>query len=90
MNVEVLAYAFNVSLQQFNQMTLTIDSFGDQPILGLLCDKSCFQIYENLLRLKNFENGDTLNWHYWLHHHQTFGFSVLSNAIAFTYKLKTA
>jgi hypothetical protein len=89
MNVEVLSYAFNVSLQQFNQQTLTIDSFVDKPILGLLCDKACFQIYDNLIRLKSFDNGDTLQTHYYFHHHQTFGFSLLANSIVFTYTPKT-
>lgn len=88
-NVEVLSYAFNVAYQQFNQQTLTVDSFNDAPILALLCDKTCFQIYDNLLRLKSFDNGDTLAINYWLHHHQTYGFSLLSNAIAFTYTPKT-
>jgi hypothetical protein len=89
MNVEVLAYAFNKSLQEFKEMTLTIDSFIDKPILGVLCDKACFQIYDNLIRLKSFENGDTLSQNYYFHHWQTFGFSLLANSLVFTYTPKT-
>lgn len=85
MNVEILASAFNKSYVEMEGMILTVDSFVGSPILGILCDKSCFQIYENLFQLKSFENGDTLAINYFLHHWQTYGFSLLANSICFTY-----
>ena len=85
MNVELLASAFNKSMLELDAMTLTIDSFVGEPIFAILCDKSCFQIYENLLRTDSFYNGDTMMTNYYLHHWQTYGFSLLANSIAFTY-----
>lgn len=90
MDVEVLSYAFNLALSNIDTMMLTVDSFIDQPILGVLCDKSCFQIYDNLIRLNNFNNGDLMTLNYFYHHWQTFGFSLLANSIVFTYTPKTA
>lgn len=83
--VKVLAGAFNMSEIEIKQRLLTLDSFIGQPILGLLCDENCFQIYENRLIMKPFNNPATLIDTYFLHHWQTFGFSLLANCIAFTY-----
>jgi hypothetical protein len=84
-NVELLATAFNKSYLEMEEMTLTVDSFGGEPILAILCDKSCFQIYENYYAVKNFDNPDTNMQNYWLHHWQTFGFSPLANSLVFTF-----
>ncbi|CUU51223.1 hypothetical protein [Clostridium beijerinckii] len=84
-NVELLATAFNKSYLEMEEMMLVVDSFVGQPILGILCDKSCFQIYENYYAVKSFDNPDTNMQNYWLHHWQTFGFSLLANSIVFTY-----
>jgi molybdopterin converting factor small subunit len=89
MEVEVLAYAFNIDKAEVKTRTLTVDSFNGSPILGLLADESCFQIRENGLWTKSFDNGDTLAITYWLHHWQTFGYSVLANSIVFTYTPNT-
>lgn len=90
MDIEVLAMAFNMDKAQVQTQTLKVDSFGGQPILGFLCDKSFFRVYDNFRQLKEFENGDTLDVKYFLHHWQTYGYSILANAIAFTYTKKTA
>lgn len=85
MNVEVLAYAFNVDKTTIKTRTLVVDAFNDSPILGVLCDEKCFQIYENGTFAKSFDNGENLSINYWLHHWQTYGFSPIANSIAFTY-----
>jgi hypothetical protein len=84
-NVELLATAFNKSYLEMEEMMLTVDSFVGEPILAILCDKSCFQIYENYYAVKSFDNPDTNMQNYWLHHWQTFGFSLLANSLVFTY-----
>lgn len=85
MNVELLATAFNKSYLELDAMTLTVDDFIGEPIFAILCDKSCFQIYENYYGMKSFDNADTLKQNYYLHHQQTYGFSLLANSIVFTY-----
>lgn len=85
MDVEVLAYAFNIDKANVNTKTLTVDSFNGSPILGILADENCFQIRENGTWTKSFENGDNLSINYYLHHWQTYGYSVLANSLVFTY-----
>jgi hypothetical protein len=84
-DVEVLSYAFNMDKSQIQARTLNIDSFNGQPILGLLADKSFFQVYDNLNELSDFYNPDNLTQKFILHHWQTYGYSLLANAIAFDY-----
>lgn len=84
-DVEVLTGAYNMDKVAIDSKILNLDSFIGQPILGMLADQSCFQIYENKLTMRSFQNGDTLMDTYFLHHWQTYGFSLLANCLAFTY-----
>lgn len=88
-DVEVLAYTFNIDKSQIQAQTLEIDDFNGAPIVALLCDKSFFQVRDNLKEMRSFENGDNLTMKYILHHWQTYGYSLFANAIALTYKVKT-
>lgn len=88
-DVEVLAYAFNLEKSQIQTQSLNIDNFGGAPILAILCDKSFFQVYDNHKEMTSFYNPDNLSIKYMLHHWQTYGYSLFANAVAFTYKLKT-
>lgn len=85
MEMEVLAYVYQMEQAEIKNRTLGVDSFNGSPILGLLCDEACFHIKNRGRWVKSFENGDTLTTTYWLHHWQLFGYSVLCNSIAFTY-----
>lgn len=85
MEVEVLAYAFNIDKAEVKTKTLTLDSFNGSPILALLADENCFQIRDNGRWTKSFDNGENLSVSYWLHHWQTYGYSVLANSLVFTY-----
>ena len=85
MELEVLAYVFQMDKAEVKTRTLTLDSFNGSPILALLADEACFQIRENGRWTKSFDNGETMKMTYWLHHWQTYGYSVLANSIAFTY-----
>lgn len=89
MDVEVLATLFNLNKAEISTKTLTVDTFNGSPILALLCDEACFQIKENGTWTKSFDNGDTLAVNYYLHHWQTYGFSLLSNSLVFTYNNDT-
>ena len=89
LDVEVLAYAFNLDKAQIQTQTLKVDNFNGAPILGMLCDKSFFQVRDNMKKLTSFYNPDNLSTKYILHHWQTYGYSLLANSIAFTYTPKT-
>lgn len=84
-DIDVLAYAFNLDKTQIQAQTIDVDDFGGEPVLGILTDKSFFQVYDNLLRTDNFYNPDTISFKYYLHHWQTYGYNLFCNAVAFTY-----
>lgn len=84
-NIEVLAYAFNMNKADFMaSRVLLVDSFGTaNTCMALLMDKSAIQIYDNNYRTTNFWNPEGLYWNYMLHHWQTYSLSLFANAVAF-------
>jgi hypothetical protein len=83
-DVDVLAAAFNISKLDFMAKCLTVDSFGSATnCLAVLIDRSWVQVYDNLYETTEFYNPQGLYWNYWLNHHQTYGFSLFANAVAF-------
>jgi hypothetical protein len=83
-DVDVLAKAFNMNKVDFLARTLEVDNFGSATnCYAMLMDKSCPQIYDNLYEITEFYNPQGLYWNYWLNHHQTYGFSLFANAVAF-------
>jgi hypothetical protein len=89
LDLDVLAYAFNLDKAQIQAQTIDVDDFGGEPVLAILTDKSFFQVYDNLMKVDSFYNPDTLSFKYFLHHWQTYGYNLYSNAVAFTYTPKT-
>lgn len=83
-----LAYVYNLSKAETDIEKIEVDCFADQPILGILVDKAFFRVFDNLFKVKTFENGDNLSMKYILHHWQTYGYSTLCNAKAFYYTPK--
>ena len=88
-DVEVLARAFNMDKANIQTRTLNIDNFGGADVLALLCDKSFFQVYDNMKEMSSFSNPDNLTNKYFLHHWQTYGYSIFANAVAFMYTPST-
>jgi len=83
-DVDVLAKAFNMNKVEFLARTLEVDSFGSASnCYAILMDQSCPQIYDNLYEMTEFYNAQGLYWNYWLNHHQTYGFSLFANSVAF-------
>lgn len=83
-DVDVLAKAFNMNKVDFLSRTLEVDNFGAATnCYAILMDKSCPQVYDNLYEITEFYNPQGLYWNYWLNHHQTYGFSLFANAVAF-------
>ena len=83
-SIEVLAYAFNMTVAEFNDTRkIVIDAFPDPSIRAALVDEQFIQVYDDLVMFKEFENGEGLYRNYYLHVWQTLGYSNLVNAVAF-------
>lgn len=83
-NVDVLASTFNMSVADFNETRkIVIDVFPDKNIRAALVDENFFQIFDDLITVGSFNNGESLYTNYWLHVHQTMAYSILVNAVAF-------
>lgn len=83
-NVDVLASVFNMSVAEFNDTRkIIIDAFPDPDIRGALVDEQFFQVFDDLVMFKDFENGEGLYKNYYLHIWQTLAYSPLVNAVVF-------
>lgn len=83
-NVDVLASVFNMSVAEFNDTRkIIIDAFPDPDIRGALVDEQFFQVYDDLVMFKDFENDEGLYKNYYLHIWQTLAYSPLVNAVVF-------
>ena len=83
-NVDVLASVFNMSVAEFNDTKkIIIDAFPDPDIRGALVDEQFFQVFDDLVMFKDFENGEGLYKNYYLHVWQTLAYSPLVNAVVF-------
>lgn len=85
-DVELLAQAFNVSYTDLKQRTLIVDTFGSAEKCGaILCDEAFVQVYDNLVQMESFHNGEGLYDNYIYHHWQTYSLSLFANAMAFMF-----
>ena len=85
-DVNVLANAFNLSKTEFLANRVIVDNFGAaDSVAGFLCDKDFFQVYDNLRDTQEFFNPKGLYWNYFYHVWQTVSYSLLTNAIAFSF-----
>ena len=83
-NVDVLASVFNMSVAEFNDTRkIIIDAFPDPDVRGALVDEQFFQVFDDLVLFKDFENSEGLYKNYYLHIWQTLAYSPLVNAVVF-------
>ena len=83
-SIDVLASVFNMSVAEFNDTRkIVIDAFPDPSIRACLVDESFFQVFDDLVMFKEFENQEGLYKNYYLHVWQTLAYSILVNAVAF-------
>lgn len=83
-DINVLASIFNMSVAEFNETKkIVIDAFPDPDVRAALVDEAFFQIYDDLLMFKRFENQEGLYDNYYLHVWQTLAYSPLVNAVIF-------
>ena len=82
--VDVLASIFNMSVAEFNDTRkIVIDAFPDPAIRGALVDEQFFQIFDDAMFIKSFDNGESVYTNYFLHVWQTLAYSILVNAVVF-------
>jgi len=82
--IDVLASVFNMTVAEFNDTRkIVIDAFPDPSIRACLVDEMFFQVYDDLVLFKEFENAEGLYRNYYLHVWQTLAYSNLVNAVAF-------
>ena len=83
-NIDVLASVFNMSVAEFNDTKkIIIDAFPDPDIRGALVDEQFFQVFDDLVFFKEFENPEGLYKNHMLHVWQTLAYSPLVNAVIF-------
>ena len=80
-DVDVLARAFNMDKTDFIGRVIEVDAFENSEILGILCDESWFQIYENIMRFDEFYNARVMAWNEYLHVWQTYAICPFANAV---------
>ena len=80
-DVDVLARAFNMDKTDFIGRVIEVDAFENSEILGILCDESWFQIYENVMRFDEFYNARVMAWNEYLHVWQTYAICPFANAV---------
>lgn len=84
LSVDVLASIFNMSVAEFNETRkIVIDAFPDKDIRGCLVDERFFQVYDDGIFFRSFENPEGLYRNYLLHVRQTLAYSILVNAVVF-------
>ena len=82
-DVDALASAFNLDKADFLGRVIEVDDFGNDNILGIICDEAFFQIYDNQFRFDEFYNARTMSWNEYLHVWQTFAVCPFANAVIF-------
>lgn len=83
-DINVLASIFNMSVAEFNETKkIVIDAFPDPDVRACLVDEAFFQIYDDLLMFREFQNPEGLYNNYYLHVWQTLAYSPLVNAVVF-------
>ena len=82
-NISVLSQAFHMSQADFRNSVVEIDEFDNPAILGVVCDESLLQIYDNLFEVSEQQNAQGLFFTYFLTHFETLSLSMLSNAVVF-------
>lgn len=83
-DVEVLCQSFNLDKSNWLGSIVQVDKLDDEgKIQAVLCDESFLQIYDNLYRMEEFNNGRVLVRNYYLHIWQVMGISMLSNAVIY-------
>ena len=80
-DVDALASAFNIDKANFIGRVIKVDKFKNPEILGVVCDESWLQIYDNIFRFDEFYNARTMSWNEYLHAWGTYAICPFANAV---------
>lgn len=80
-DVEALAAAFNLDKANFLGRVIEVDKFENDSIIGVICDESWLQIYDNVFRFDEFYNARVMAWNEYLHAWSTFAICPFANAV---------
>lgn len=88
LDVDVLAYAFNVSHGDVDVRTILVDEFGTtksggNEVVAVLADKDLIQAYDTINETSTFYNGEKLSTNYFAHKHGIMAGCSFANAIVF-------
>ena len=81
-DVNALAYAFNMGKADIEQMKIVIDEMP-AGVSAMLVDKSYFMVLQQMLKTTELYNPQGLYWNYWLHVWECFSVSKYANCIIF-------
>lgn len=84
LDVEVLAYAFNMNKADIAVRKIIIDKFDNPAIKAVLFDMRFFNVRENYRQLSDSKNGAALTWNYFYTVSEMFSYSPFFPCIAFT------
>lgn len=89
MDFEYLASLYHIEVAKLTAMTIRVDFIPckTHKVHAVLMDKAALQVRDALVVMKENENGATLTWNYWLHHHEFVYISMFGNIQAFGEKL---
>lgn len=82
LDVDALAGAFNLEKADFLSRVIEVDRFADEKTLGVICDESWLQIYDNLFKMDEEYNGRVMATNFYLHAWGTYAISPFANAVA--------
>lgn len=82
LDVDALAGAFNLEKADFLSRVVEVDKFEDEKIMGVICDESWLQIYDNLFKMDEQYNGRVMATNFYLHAWGTYAISPFANAVA--------
>lgn len=64
LDVDVLAYAFNMNKADIDVRKIVVDKFADEKIKAVVFDMRWFKVRENFRTMSDSKNGAALTWNY--------------------------
>lgn len=90
LDVNVLAFAFNVSAAELNVSVVEVDDFGIDGCQAILVDEDFFMCADTLINFESIRNPKAMSWNYWLHHWGVYSVSRFVNACMFSTEAGTS
>lgn len=88
-SVEALAYAFNLSYADMLGRVISVDSFGNDKIGAIICDRRWFRINPQEMFLEEFYNPSNRIRNFFLNRIASFNSSLFANGVILASELPT-